>query len=434
MDTQSASPENFEAVYQRAHLLYDQGRFEDAAEWFQRALAMEPEHGIACAYLAMCWCQREQDHPKAIEAARQAVSLEPENAFVHSVLAICLLDSAKPGQEGVMREGLASAEKAVELDPDLSLAFSVRGHAHLRLRKYAEAEADARQALSLDTTDTMATQVLSVALMQQRKDADVDSLVNWQLQENPEDDHPHVAAGYRALQQGRHREASSHFGEALRIDPENEMARHGLIESMRSRNFIYRWYYQFASFMQRFGEGKGTAIMIGGYVVYRVVLGSIKDTQPALAGILIGTWLTFALWTFLARGLGSLLMLTDRFARLAMKPKEKWEGIVVGGMILIALALLVITIAYQSGMAGYFALLTVITAVPCATAFSNQHHLGRWLFGGAAVVALVCLVLHALPLVPGAEDLGFLPDETGGIALLIGVITTWLTAFRVMYR
>lgn len=434
METHPTTPENFEAVYQRAHLLYDQGRFDHAAEWFQKALAIEPEHGLACAYLAMCWCRNETDHPKAVAAARRAVSLEPENAFVHSILAICLLDSAKPGQEAIMREGLASAEKAVELDPDLSLAFSVRGHAHIRLRKYKQAEADARQALHLDTTNTMATQVLSIALMQQRKDADLDSLVDWQLQENPDDDHSHIAAGFRALQQGRHKEASTHFGEALRIDPDNEMARHGLIESMRSRNFIYRWYYQFASFMQRFGEGKGTAIMIGGYILYRVVLGSIKDTQPALAGILIGAWLTFALWTFLARGIGSLLMLTDRFARLAMKPKEKWEGLVVGGLVLASLALLGLTIVYQSGTAGYFALLTVITAVPCATSFTNQHHLGRWLYAGAAAVALVCLVLHALPLLPGAEVLAFLPGDTGSIALLIGVATTWLTAFRVMYR
>ena len=428
----STSPDNPIAIRQRARLLMDQRRHVDAAEWWQRLLAMDPEDAMALAQLAICWVQTPGKETQALEAARHAIRLEPDESYFHAVLSMTLLDSAKPGQDAQVRESLASAQKAVELDADSSFAHSLIAMALLRLKKFAEAEHAARHALALDTTNTMAAQVLSMALLNQKKDGDLNSLVDWQLQEKPDDDSAHVSAGYRDLMQGRHKEACNHFREALRLDPSNEGARHGLIESFRARSWFYRMYLRFAYFMAQFGQRGAGGIMLAGFVFYRVAFGLLEKNYPAIAYTLAGAWMVFALWTFLARGLGSALMLTDSFVRLAITRKEKWEGLCVGGLVLTALVALGFGLWMHQFAFLLVAMACALSAVPVASAFSNEHHTGRWLYLGLAILsggAAMCFTLGLL------LNLGLLANlTTFKVATYTGAACTWMRMLGVMYR
>ena len=423
---------NHGAILQRAQLLLDQGRYADAADWFQQALALDPNDAQTLSNLAICWAQVPEKHGRAVQAARQAIALDPDVSHHHAVLAITLIDSAKPGQDSMIKEAQASATKALELDPDSSLAHAVLGLTHMRLHRYKEAEAAARQALALNTGNTMATQVLSMALLHQRKDEDLRSLVDWQLAENPDEDSAHVSAGFQALLRGKHRKACDHFREALRIDPTNENARDGLIESFRARSWVYGFYLRFCHFMMRFGRQGSTGVMVGGFILYRVAFASLRQSYPMLAMILAGAWMLLALWTFLARGIGSGLMLTDRFVRLAIRPKERWEGICVGGLVLIALVCLGAGLYTRRLDLALCALACVFAAVPVASAFSNDHHIGKWLYlaGGivAAGSALIFTTVIALNL--QLDDMVLLFQA----ALYCGVGTTWLRMLNIFYR
>lgn len=425
-------PDNPTAIRQRARLLLDQGRHADAAEWFQRLLAIEPEDAYALSQLAICWSQLPDKKEQALTAARQAIRLEPDESFHHSVLALTLLDTAKVGQDAQVREGLASAEKAIELDPDSSLAHSLNGMALLRLGKYADAEKSARHALSLDTSDTLATQVLSMSLLNQKKDADLDSLVDWQLMENPEDDTAHVSAGYRDLMRGRHREACEHFREALRIDPSHEGARSGLIESFRARSWFYRLHLRFSYFMAQFGQKGAGGILLAGFVLYRLVFGMLKKNHPGWAYTLAGLWMVFALWSFLARGVGSALMLTDRFVRMAITKRERWEGVCVGALVSMALFSLVWGLWWHRMDWVLSALACFLAAVPVASAFANDHHWGRWVYTGLGVVAGTAAVAFFLGVLFGWPP--FFEGLDLMTAIYVGGATTWLRFLGVLYR
>lgn len=425
-------PDNPTAIRQRARLLLDQGRHADAAEWFQRLLAIEPEDAYALSQLAICWSQLPDKKEQALTAARQAIRLEPDESYHHSVLAMTLLGTAKVGQDAQVREGLASAEKAIELDPDSSLAHSLNGMALLRLGKYADAEKSARHALSLDTGDTLAAQVLSMSLLNQKKDADLDSLVDWQLTENPEDDAAHVSAGYRDLMRGRHREACDHFREALRIDPSHEGARSGLIESFRARSWFYRLHLRFTYFMAQFGQKGAGGILLAGFVLYRLVFGMLKKDHPGWAYTLAGLWMVFALWSFLARGVGSALMLTDRFVRMAITRRERWEGVCVGALVAMALFSLVWGLCWHRMDWVLSALACFIAAVPVASAFANDHHWGRWVYTGLGVVAGTAAVAFFLGVLLGWPPL--FDDLDLMTAIYVGGATTWLRFLGVLYR
>ena len=325
-----------------------------------------------------------------------------------------------------MQQARVAATEAVRLDPDSDFAHTVEAQIYLRLRKYPEAEASARRALAIDTENTVATEVLSASLLMQHKDEDNAHLVRYQLENNPEDDSSHTSAGWQALMKGKHREANTHFLEALRLNPMNEGARLGLVESFRARSWVYGGYLRFSHAMSRFSEGTQTAIVLGGFLAYKILHGALKSVSPFLASVLVAVWLTFAFWSHLARGFGSFFMLFDKFARRALKPLEKWEGLAVGGVVLLAVACLLASLALP-GPWRITALAFAFSAIASAAAFTNDHHVGKYVYGVAAAVAGLAALLTAAQL--------FLPIRTDAymVTILIGFVVSWMRPFRVLY-
>ncbi len=420
-----------EAAFARGRLLQSQHRLQDAISCYKQALEIDAHHVPSFVMLALCWMEDDSTAPKSVDAARRAVALEPENAFARSVYALALNANAKDGQTGAIKEALKQAQEAVGLDPDADFSHAVTARLHLRLRDYPNAEVSARAALALDTENTMAAEALSIALLSQKKDGDNQALIDYQLQRNAEDDSAHTSAGWMAVMRGDHEQANRHFLEALRINPMSENARMGLIESYRARSWFYRTYLRFCHWMNQFTEGRQNLIMIGGFIAYRVLSSFLRTISPVLASVLVGAWLMFALWSHLARGLSTFFVAMDRFARQALKPREYWEGVVVGGLLFLALAVLVLGYAWGVKEAGFAALACVLASVANAAAFTNDHHIGRHVYNIAAGIAGIGAVYFAAATVSGVD----LPnaDLLGLTAIIIGVAVSWLRPFRVLY-
>ena len=422
-----------DAAFARGRLLQSQHRLRDAIACYQQALALDAHHTPSFIMLALCWMQEDDTVANSTDAARRAVALEPENAFARSVLALALNANAKDGQTAAVKAALQEAEAAVNLDPDSDFSHAVLARLHLRLRDFPKAEASAGAALALDTENTMAAEVLSAALLLQKKDSANQDLIQYQLQRNAEDDSAHTSAGWMAVMQGDHKKANQHFLEALRLNPMSENARMGLIESFRARSWPYRLQLRFAHFMNQFTEGRQTAIMLGGFVCYKVLSVYLKTVSPILGVVVIGAWLMFVLWAHLARGFSSAFMVMDRFAREALRPREYWEGVVVGGLIFASIASLVLGFAWQLGAEGGFAaLVCILAAVVNAAAFTNDHWIGRYVYGTAAALAGAG-ALYSMVDIFADLHLPF-AGEFGSLVILLGAATTWLRGFGVLYR
>lgn len=423
-------PDQFEEVYKRAELLFEQGRHADAAEWFQKAIAINPDLDYPHARLALSWIQHESTCQRAVDAARRAVSLNPENGFNHAVLAMTLLDSSKPGESKPRAEALASAAKAIELEPDSSFTNGIYAFTLVRNGRIEEAEKAARNALQLDPDNLMATQALTAALMQLGKKENLKSLVDKQLQDNPESDMAHVAAGYQALHDGKVNDANNHFREALRLDPGNEAAREGLIESFRARSAFYRRYLQFCSFMRSASGGKAHLILLGGFILFQLGKQTLRKSHPAIAAILGLVWLTFVLWGFYARGIGSMMMLTDPFARMAIRQRERWEGILVGGFLMTALTILIGSLIANSTK-GIFAAGSLAGAgIPIACAFTIVHYRWQRFFAAAGCIAGAAALIHTAGFLLGMNNSWI--EMAGLLAILIGAASTWISMFSGM--
>lgn len=429
---ESADLLDADACFLRAHLLHERNRPAEAADFCRRGLGRDPHHPGCLSLLAQSLLQLDGREEEALRAAYDAVTADPENAHQHAVLAFARSRTARDGQDSVLRRALEEADHAVSLDPGHDLAHVVRASILTRLEKWKEAEAAARRALELDPDNIQASSILSGVLVNLGRQREHTELAEDLLARGPDDPDAHIAAGFNYLQRGDQAKANEHFLEALRLEPNHEGARLGLIESHRARSWSYRTLIRFNTAIQRLSSGNGQWVMLGGYVLYRTVLGPLQKASPVGAGLLITAWLVLALWSHLARGMASFFMLFDRRVRLVLGRPEIIEGLVSGVPVTLALAALFGWIAADIPPSPLPALHLFLAATVCTAAASNDHHFGRWIYAAAAA-----FVLPVALLLTGAYVVQRGPDwivSLGTIALTTSVVFTWVRSFGLFYR
>jgi tetratricopeptide (TPR) repeat protein len=439
MDTTQEHPDP-QALLRRAQRLLETGRNQEAADFIQNGIQHHPEEPRMYIMLATCWMRCEGRNQDAVEAARRAISLDPENSYAHGVLANVLNNSAKEGQDNMLREALDAANKAIELDAEYPFSHEIRARVLLRLRRMREAEVSAREALALDPEDASAAELLIFILQRLGKDEGAGRLAEYHLERNPEDESAHSAAGWTALHSGNHQKANLHFTEALRLNPMSEGARMGLVESFRARSWFLRSLIMLDSFIARITAGRQMAFWIGGYLLYRMTYASLKQTAPWAASLLVAAWLTLVFWATFSRGLSSFLMLFDRFARRSLNSLEKWEGVVIGGVVILALGFLTGSF-FPSGtvereMLQLLALCLFISAIPASYAFLNGHYIGRWFYWAVAVFCLVCALYPAAAFIIHLSSGINLPVSLAMIhyGILTAVIFSFVRGFGIGFR
>ncbi|MDP4849108.1 MAG: tetratricopeptide repeat protein [Verrucomicrobiales bacterium] len=410
-------------------LLQDQGRLEEAEACFYSVLAREPDNDFVYGRLALCQMSQPGKKRRALDTIAEAIRLRADEPFYFSVKAIVL------GELHRGKEALEAAETAVRLNPEDTFARSAKANAYCAMDRWAEAEEWSRHALALDGDNAMAANILAHTLRMQGKRQLNAEAVERLLAADPEDSFAHVNAGWTALQAKDQPRAEQHFREALRLDPESDMAREGLLESFRARSWFYRAYLSYCFFMQRYTEGKQWMIFLGAFAVYQVSRKYLESLNPVYSGVLVAVWLGLVLWVWLAPGIGNFLILLDRSARLALKPAERHQGIAVGGVFIAG------ALATIAGLvSGYYPILLagvgmLATTIPASLTFGNASSRGRLVFGSITVLlymaAGIMIVLewmhHPAPMHPLSRALGT-------FALVATVACTWLGNIRSLRR
>lgn len=410
-------------------LLQDQGRLEEAEACFYSVLAREPDNDFVYGRLALCQMSQPGKKRRALETVDEAIRLRADEPFYFSVKAIIL------GELHRGKESLEAAETAVRLNPEDTFALSAKANAYCAMDRWAEAEEWSRHALALDSDNAMAANILAHTLrMQGKRELNAEAVARL-LAADPEDSFAHVNAGWSALQAKDQVRAEGHFREALRLDPESDMAREGLLESFRARSWFYRAYLSYCFFMQRHTEGKQWLIFLGAFAVYQVSRQYLATINPVYSGVLVAVWLGLVLWVWLAPGIGNFLILLDRSARLALKPAERHQGIAVGGVF--ALGGLATVIGLVS---AYYPVLLVgvgmlATTIPASLTFGNASSRGRLVFGSITVLLyLVVTTVVVLEWVRHPAPMHPVSSVLGTCALLATVACTWLGNVRALRR
>jgi hypothetical protein len=230
-------------------------------------------------------------------------------------------------------EARAAIEEAIRLDSTDADQFSLLAGIHFRQSRWKEALAAAEQGLEFDSEHAGCVNLRAMAMVKLGRRAEAGVTIDAALARHPENAITHANQGWTLLHKGEPKKALEHFKEALRLDPENEWARLGIVEALKARNIVYAMMLKYFLWMSRFSVRGQWGIILGAYFGNRL-LGAVAANNPAIAPWVLPLrviYIVFALMTWLASPFFNLLLRMNRFGRLVLSREEtiasNWFGL-----------------------------------------------------------------------------------------------------------
>ena len=414
---------------ERAVLLYQQSRHEMAEAELRQALAADPQDPYAHALLGLCLAQREQ-FQEATTETQQAIHLAPDFSFAHFALAQVFYDRNR------FSEALAAINEAIRLDPENADQYALLANIHLQESRWRDALNAAEQGLQFDPEHVGCTNLRAIAMVKLGRKADAGRTIDAALSKNPDNALTHANQGWTLLEQGDPKKAAEHFREALRLDPQNEWARQGIIEALKARNFIYAIMLKYFLWMAKFSRQGQWGIIVAGYVGNRILAG-IAHANPDLAPWILPLrilYIAFALMTWLAYPFFNLLLRLNKFGRLVLSREQTVATNWFGLCLLLALIGLA-GCAFRGFDSPWFIMLVVfgLLLLPVAAVFRCTAGWPRNVMA-ALTIGMALLGLTSLALF-FTEAGSF--DTAKGLLMTFAVCiaaSTWLVNFLIMRR
>jgi tetratricopeptide (TPR) repeat protein len=427
---------------ERAALLLNQSRYELAEQELKQALAEDPDEPLAHSLLARALIGRKE-YAAATEAAERAVAAGPDLPFTHYALALTRY------HRNHYPEAEAAIGEAIRLDPSDADYYSLLAAVFAEQEKWSSALVVAEEGLALDPEHGTCGNVRAMALVRLGRQDEAAAAMEGALARDPDDAFTHANRGWSLLHERDPRRALEHFQEALRLDPELDFARAGMIEALKARYWLYRQILGYFLWIARLSPGARWAVVIGLLVLQQVVASVARtspELKPFLQPVLIG-YLIFALTTWTAMPLTNLLLRLNRFGRLALSPDERlasnWIGGFVGaGLIGVVYGMVAPSPYDWPGWLG--ALSCVILLLPLSATFGCEPGWPRRVMAFYTLVMFVIAVVGLTLFTSGfvlAERDPFAAIENvktgagllrfnGLAALLSGFVANWLVNIR----
>jgi Tfp pilus assembly protein PilF len=380
-------------MLERALLLLQQSRYDLAEQELRQLLAKDPDDAQAHALLAFSLTQQDKLE-EAESSARQAIQLAPDYPYCH----YCL------GVVKIQKDDLVSARRAVEeairLDPEDSDYHGLRALIYLRAQRWQEALDAANEGLTHDPTHQGCLNHRAMALVKLNRHEEAHQTIGQALQRNPENEQTHANLGWTYLHKGQHQKALEHFSEALRLDPNYDYARHGLVEALKARYFLYRWLLQFFLWMSRLSPGVRGGLIVGAYVLVRVLQGASRQHPEVAPFILpiVSFYGIFVLLTWIIDPLFNLALQCNKYGRHALSSRQRWNSSIFGVLLLATIVSAICGVV--TGLLIFFllALNVGLLIVPATRVLEDNRKINRGalafvagmaLFGTAAVASLL---------------------------------------------
>jgi tetratricopeptide (TPR) repeat protein len=414
-----------EAQQQRVWLLLRQGRVERAEEELRLILAEDPDSEFAHAQLALCLSQLDRNQ-EAHDEAKTAVGLAPGNPFAHFVHSVVL------SQANCLPEAESAVREAINLDQSSALYFGQLAKVHLLRQRWPEALAAAEKGLEIDPADDECANLRSIALIRLGRRVEATDTLRGALERDPGDAWTHANLGWSLIEEARYDDAMPHFREALRLEPNLEHARLGIITALKAQHFLYRPLLRYFLWAQKLNDKFAVFLMIGAFLLFRLLSG-VAQQNPGLAPFIIPVliaYVIFAVSSWLGNPLFNLVLFTNRFGRLALSNEEKWTSWLVAGTLSVSLTLLIASAWFPICLIASLGML--LATLPLSKVFDAQPGKSRWAVAamGATVgvmslfpVALVAGVsvypalFPAIVIGPSVQFARFCVDNLGIVAI-----------------
>ena len=319
-------------ILQRVELLISQGRTDEAEQQIGSFLQDEPtsEYG---RYLLAFILYFQGKSKESEQITLQLQQDDPENSAYLALLA----------EINLREEELDAAEEKGNMLLQMS-PYEVQFHNLMSRIKFAQRYYDsalkyANSALEIDPENLEALNHKTILAGKLGDKQSAKNTILEALEKNPEDPYTIANHAHQLLKEGNVKESLKRFEEALRLNPNNSLARYGMQEAMKSKFFLYKLFYKYFNLMGRLTANGSWGFVIGTYVLYRV-LNYVSRTNEVLSPIvtpLMYLLLAFFILSWIINPLMNLYLMTNQYGRLLLDDDDKKMAQYTGASLLVAL-------------------------------------------------------------------------------------------------
>lgn len=218
---------------QRAELLMELRRYDAALKELMEALRHDPEN--VSVYENLCWCfYKQKQYSVAEEWAGKVVAASPDSYSGYYYLSICA------GSQGQLAKAKKYINQALGCNPYWSGLYGYKAELFIAEEEWEKAEEEARRGLAINPDDKICQKNLTAALTKLRAKNKLEESLKIALERSPDDANTHLSAGWSLLETGKIKAARQHFETALAKNPEEPLAKEGLLEAIKAKNLLYR--------------------------------------------------------------------------------------------------------------------------------------------------------------------------------------------------
>jgi len=304
-------------IIQRATLLIEHRRFDEAVRELRQVLASEPNHPYALALMGVSSTELGK-HDEALEYLKQALGQQPDSPYFLYLMGLVYTrkDNLKEASKFVL--------SAISFDPHNADYFGLLAMIKLDEKLWEDALTYANRGLQVDPENLICLNSRSTALLKLDRKQESFETIKEALHNDPHNSHTHSNLGWGLLEQGDHKKALESFREALKLDPGNNHAKAGLVEALKARYWFYRVFLQYVFWMTNKNAKYQWIIVLGLWFGIRI-LNSISESNPEIAPFvrpIIYLYSAFAISTWIVTPLSNLFLRLNVYGRYALTQEQ----------------------------------------------------------------------------------------------------------------
>jgi tetratricopeptide (TPR) repeat protein len=411
----------------RAWLLYQQSRYEEAIEEAGRALQEDPEDYWSMSITALSLARLGR-FKSALETIDAAIALAPEEEWMYYRRAVILQRADR------YKEGLEAVEDSLRQDPEFYNAVTLKAELLGDIGKEKEALQVAKDAIQLNPEYAWARRVYARLLRKQGESEKAKEEFDFLLRDEPENSWLHAQRGWASLETGDIDGAMPYFQESLRLKPnKNRFAVRGLFQCLKARHPIYRPYLRYEMLISR---NPWIAQLVAVLVVALFAGGwrLMTDEVPLWVQIPIHLVFMFAVAAIYLGWVGrpafNVLLLLDGVARHAMRPWEKTAGVLFTLSLVLAVVFFLANLTVGQPIAAWLVYVSGLTlASPLWGAVSMNKRWTTWAAGASALLVASFFVTAGVVSLTSVEDNEILGMLLAMVAMLAALKNRWVILF-----
>lgn len=407
---------DIEKFIERARILIDLNRKKEAVKELHEALVYEPEN--LYVLLMLCGCYYDLGNNKeSMALAEKIIGINPESDLGFYYLAI------NYGAIDNYPLAFKNIDIAINIEPWDADYFAYKAALYIDEKEWEKALEVTSEALAIDPENTQALNHRITALTKLNRKEEILTHVDEVLAADPENAYSHSTIGWSKLETKDYKEAQKHFAEALRLDPNSNNARVGMVNAIKGSNFLYGLVLRYSFWINNHKGNIGWGIGIGIFVFSRFLKLLTAISPIFFLLFLVLFFLIYLSW--IINPISNLILKFDPFGKyLLTKDEDKAVNIVSAGLVL-GILFLAAAAFTESTALFYLSFVSFTLIIPFSNYFDSEEHekTPRFLYycyilAGLAAISFLCFFINS------NIATGF------GVAYLIGVVAyTWVKPF-----